>query len=121
MLPERTRQTLWEIGFFIVAVLLIATINSLFCACSVLPRVQQPSTTSGDVTQTPGITAADIRTAVQTALTNTSTTINDLWPVAAILLIGVVGLVVNNYVVKKCVHKNGCGAQQNSSEEETNE
>lgn len=111
MLPERTKQAYWQVVFCTLFMVISAIAITTVCAvavctgCSVLPHVQQPSTTSGDVTQTPQITADEIQTAVQTALTNTSTTINDLWPVAAILLVGLVGLIVNNYVVGQKVER----------------
>ncbi len=54
----------------------------------------EPSATQGDPTVTPTMTAGDIETAVQTAINSNASIVNDLWPIVAMLFIGVAGLVL---------------------------
>ena len=85
-----TNDMKWELAFVVVFV--VATITMILLGTVGCVGVD-PSASMGDATITPALTAESIETAVQTAINSNASIVNDLWPIVAMLLIAVAGLV----------------------------
>ena len=94
-LVERDKELLWLTLCCLMAAVLVLCVPQ--CGC-INPS---PSATQGDPTVTPAMTAGDIETAVQTAINSNASIVNDMWPVVAMMLIAVAGIVLVKYMTSK--------------------
>ncbi len=104
---QSDKSLIWEIAFFVV-VCIVITLTIVGCVGV------DPASSMGDATITPALTAEQIQTAVQTAINNNSSVVNDLWPVVVMLFVGVIGIVSVKFLnaqqtkeVKDHISKNG--------------
>ena len=81
------RDLVWEVLCCVTIVLI------LLCLVNGCVAVD-PSSSMRDATINPALTAETIETAVQTAINSNASIVNDLWPIVAMLFIGVGGLVM---------------------------
>ena len=84
-----TSNMWWELLFMILIPALIGLLIGIAGCVGV-----DPSASQGAPTLNTALTAKEIRTAVVTAINSNASIVNDLWPVVAMLFIGVAGLVV---------------------------
>ena len=94
-----TKDMWWELAW--VVALLTALITILWAVGCV---GIEPSAKMTNPTNDPYLSADNIQTAVQTATNSNASIVNDLWPVVAIVFIGVGGLVLAKRLApkKKC-------------------
>ena len=86
--PDRDGIAWLAVGICLLVTALLISIAQLGCVGV------DPSASMDSATVTPRLSAEQIQTAVQTAINSNASIVNDLWPIVAMLLIGVGGLVL---------------------------